>query len=189
MKKSIIAAGAASIALAAMPVLGVFATPDVTDTIEVTIQESCTFTSGGADTTYEYSGTNADGQVDPLNNSTNVHSFTVFCNDNDGYTVSATAESLTASGISDEFAYVATLPSSGVDGKWHATVAAATGNTNTLTIEQLPAGGAATDIVTIDEASAAGGETFTVAYSAYIGTATPAGTYSGHIEYTLTPNA
>ena len=39
MKKSIIATGAASLALAAMPVLGVFA--DVTDTVILTIPSSC----------------------------------------------------------------------------------------------------------------------------------------------------
>ena len=46
MKKSLIATGAASLALAAMPVVGVFATQDpaqVVDTVRVIIDESCTF--------------------------------------------------------------------------------------------------------------------------------------------------
>lgn len=45
MKKSIIATGAASLALAAMPIVGVFAdtyTSSVTDTLTVNIPESCT---------------------------------------------------------------------------------------------------------------------------------------------------
>ena len=49
MKKSIIATGAASLALAAMPVVGVFATPvatgTVTDTLNVNIPPSCTITN------------------------------------------------------------------------------------------------------------------------------------------------
>ena len=40
MKKSLIATGAAAVALAAMPALGAFA--DVTDTVKITIQGSCT---------------------------------------------------------------------------------------------------------------------------------------------------
>lgn len=44
MKKSLIATGAASLALAAMPVVGVFATtPNVVDTVQVTIDKACTF--------------------------------------------------------------------------------------------------------------------------------------------------
>ena len=48
MKKSIIAAGAASVALAAMPILGAFAadTP-VTDTINAKIGSGCSVTAGG----------------------------------------------------------------------------------------------------------------------------------------------
>ena len=56
MKKSLIATGAASLALAAMPVVGVFAVDgpvQVVDTVRVTIDESCTFeaTQGGATVT------------------------------------------------------------------------------------------------------------------------------------------
>ena len=44
MKKSLIVTGAASLALAAMPVVGVFAeAPEVVDTITVKIAESCSF--------------------------------------------------------------------------------------------------------------------------------------------------
>ena len=189
MKKSLIAAGAASIALAAMPVVGVFADDDrsVTDTINVTIEASCTFSQGGDDAAYSYSGTNADGVVNPVNNSSNVHTFTVFCNNNSGYKVSATATALNQSpAISDNFAYVASLPSSGVDGAWNATIATSAA---ALTAAQLPDGGTATDIISNAGASATGGETFTATYTAYIGTETPAGTYTGTIAYTLAPNA
>ena len=48
MKKSIIAAGAASVALAAMPVVGAFATytGTFTDKIQTNIDETCTFSRG-----------------------------------------------------------------------------------------------------------------------------------------------
>lgn len=187
MKKKLIAAGAASLAVAAMPIVGVFAADDrsVTDTINVTVDASCTFSDGGADVEYSINGANGQS-VNPVNNSSNEHSFTVFCNNNSGYKVSATASALTKSGVTDNFAYAATLPS-GTAGAWNAAISQAQGGS--LTIEQLPSGGAATDIVTLGEASAAAGETFKATYTAYIGTETPAGTYTGTIGYTLAPNA
>ena len=186
MKK--LAIVASSVALAAMPVVGVFAADDtgVTDTIQVTVSPSCTFSQGGDDATYSATGTNTSGVVQPKNNNTNVHTFTVFCNNNTGYKVSATATALNQSpAITANFAYAATLPSTGTTGAWHAEIA--TEDTG-LTATQLPASGAATDIITKAGASDADGEDFTATYTAYIGTATPAGTYSGTIAYTLAAN-
>ena len=189
MKKSLIAgAGVAALAMAAVPFAGVFADPAAdqlaTDTIQITVEASCTFTTGSGDTTYTATGTNQSGQVAPQNaSSSSVHNFTVFCNNNSGYNVTAVAQALTASGITDDFDYVATLPSSGADGAWHATIA------GTGVQDQLPDGGASTTIVNRAEASGASGESFTSTYSAYIGTETPAGTYDGDITYTLAPNA
>ena len=179
MKKLAIAAS--SVALAAMPVLGVFADP-VTDTIKVTVNPSCTFIAGGAGAEYVANGANG-ASVSPVNSSSNEHSFTVFCNNNKGYTVSATASALGQTGVTDNFAYAATLPS-GTAGAWNAAISQAEGGP--LTIEQLPSGGGATNIVTLGEASGASGETFKAAYTAYIGTETPSGTYQGTIAYTLT---
>lgn len=189
MKKLAIA-GASIVALtgAVAPMAAVFAEDDTssTDTIQVTVSPSCTFSQGGGDATYSATGTNASGVVNPSNNSSNVHNFTVFCNNNTGYKVSATATALNQTpSITANFAYAATLPSSGTTGAWHATIASeATG----VTAAQLPAGGAATDIITKAGASGADGEAFTATYTAYIGTETPAGTYSGTIGYTLAAN-
>ena len=189
MKKSLIAgAGVAALAMAAVPFVGVFADDDtsVTDTIQVTVSPSCTFSQGGDDATYSATGTNTSGVVQPKNNNTNVHTFTVFCNNNTGYKVSATAQALNQNpAISANFAYAATLPSTGTTGAWHAEIA--TEDTG-LTATQLPASGAATDIITKAAASDADGENFTATYTAYIGTATPSGTYSGTIGYTLAAN-
>lgn len=180
MKKLAIAAS--SVALAAMPVVGVFAADPVTDNIKVTVNSSCTFTDGGSGVEYSANGTNGQ-PVNPVNNSSNEHSFTVFCNNNKGYKVSATASALTQSGgVTDNFAYAATLPS-GTAGAWNAAFSQAAGGT--LTIEPLPTGGQATDIVSLGKASGADGETFKATYTAYIGTETPSGTYQGTIAYTL----
>lgn len=178
MKKLAIAG--ASLALAAVPVVGVFADPQATDTIEVTVNSSCTFTAGAGTATYSASGANG-ASVNPSSGGSNEHPFTVFCNDNDGYTVSATASALTQENVSANFAYEDQLPS-GATGAWNATISQ-TGTV--LTIRQLPSGGAATDIVTKESASATGGESFKAAYTAYIGSATPTGTYTGTIAYTL----
>ena len=77
------------------------------------------------------------------------------------------------------------LPSTGTTGAWHAEIA--TEDTG-LTATQLSNGGAATDVITKAGASDADGESFTATYTAWIGTATPAGTYSGTIAYTLAAN-
>ena len=53
MKKSIIAAGAASVALAAMPMVGVFAAQgdgNLQDTIKVNISESCSISRKAGET-------------------------------------------------------------------------------------------------------------------------------------------
>ena len=188
MKKSLIAgAGVAALAMAAVPFAGVFATDanqQATDTIQITVDASCTFTAGSGATTYSAEGTNASGVVAPQNtSSSSVHNFTVFCNNDSGYTVTAAAEALSATGITDVFDYVATLPSTGVDGAWHAQIAG-TGLKN-----QLPDDGTSTTIIERAEASGASGESFTATYSAYIGTETPAGVYDGNIVYTLAPGA
>ena len=133
MKKSLVAgASVAALAMAAVPFAGAFAA-DVTDTIEVTVASACSFTGGSAGVSYEASGNNG-ASVQPKNNNSNEHEFTVFCNNSKGYTVSATAHSLTQSGVTDTFAYAATLPS-GTTGAWNATISQAAGGS--LTIEQL----------------------------------------------------
>ena len=186
MKKSIIAAGAASVALAAMPVLGVFAEDDraATDTINVTVSPSCTFKAGGDNVVYSATGTNASGTVNPVNNSSNEHEFTVFCNNNGGYNVTAVATALNQDpAITANFAYVNDTSTSftGTSGAWNATM-----SSSDLTIaNQLPDGGTSTKIISHAGASGADGETFKATYTAYIGTATPAGTYTGTIAYTL----
>lgn len=196
MKKLAIAAS--SVALAAMPMVGVFADPAAdqiaTDTISIQVKDACSFTAGDADRTYSVANATNGTPVSPTNTDGpgNVHSFTVFCNKNSGYTVSSTAANLTASNISDVFAYATSLPNAQseaaakADGKWNATIAAGAGLTD-QEISQITAAATAATIVNHGAASVADGETFTSTYTAWVGTETPAGTYSGTISYTLAP--
>ena len=191
MKKLAIAGSA--VALAAMPVVGVFATDvtSVTDTIQLTVEATCTFNtenSGNAsDTTY--SATVANGAQASLSNGS-AHVFNVFCNDNDGWKVTAGApNNLAGTGTNAHvISYqAAALPSSGTEGAWVATVsgtgvsAELSGITTASAVNYIATAGG----IIATEASSTDGSTFTVTYGAYVGTETAADTYTGTVQYTL----
>lgn len=189
MKKKLIA-GAASVALAAMPVVGVFAAapvtqPNVVDNLQLTVNESCTFSTGaqalnlsdtinaGAQTTW------AAGDPTPTPSS---HAFVVKCNSK-AYTVTATATDLTNSGAVAHgvISYVANanydedVQNIGDDGEWTAVLTG--GNTGAAI---------STTSSTIKSGNATTTDNFSVAYKAYAGNAQNQGTYSGTVTYTLT---
>lgn len=95
MKKSLIATGAAAVALAAMPVLGAFA--DVTDTVRITIDGACsvggstsTPTSGGVTLTE----TMTNGSLKTWDaDGTNGGKLIVSCNNASGWNVKAVGAS------------------------------------------------------------------------------------------------
>lgn len=197
MKKLAIAG--ASVALAAMPVVGVFAleTDDtqVVDTIQVTVQASCTFrtvenSASSADTTYTASGVNG-ASVSPANGGSSTHAFNVFCNNNKGYTVTATANDLAAAtttpAIADKFFYKNSLSqTAGDDGEWHATISTSASGVTAAQLPDSTSGSASGTIITRDTgATPTAGDAWTAAYSALIGTKTTASTYSGTITYNL----
>lgn len=112
MKKSIIAAGAASAVLAAMPVLGVFAdTMTITDTIQVTVSSSCTMaTADGSSTTVAgatYTGSGAPGDLVTVATGTGVDptSIDIQCNANNGYTLTPTFSALSNGTAAHNIAY------------------------------------------------------------------------------------
>ena len=196
MKK--LAIVASSVALAAMPVVGVFAADDldVVDTIKVTVQPSCTFRASGTGTldgTYTASGANG-ATVNPSTSGesgTNVHTFNVFCNNNKGYTVTATAQDLAnidnaSPAIEDVFAYKADLSGLTTTSGWHATIAATTSG---LTAGQLPDSNQGTATGTVitrsNSTTATAGDAWTATYTAKIGSETKAGNYQGTITYNL----
>lgn len=184
MKKSLIATSAAAVALAAMPMAGVFAADDtqVVDTIQVTVDSACTFnaeqSASMSDTTY--SATVKNGAEASFNNS-GAHKFNVMCNNNSGYNVTATATPLTGGTVStNTIPYTASYVNSGANGDWSATVAAGTNNASAVTTGAITSGSV---IVTQNAATAS--TDFTVTYKAYVGTTTPADTYTGTMTYDL----
>ena len=154
-------------------------TTSVTDTINVTVQPSCTFNSVEDKT---YIGSAANGaEVNNFNDS-GIHEFNLFCNDNNGFIVTATPYNLEATGIEDVISYTDNYTHTGVDSMWTAEIASeATGVT---VASPVPVGGGT--IVSSGSSTSAAGVDFTATYKAYVGTATPAGTYTGTIVYTLT---
>lgn len=167
MKKLAIAG--ASLALAAMPLAGVFAVDStVTDVLTVTVEKSCTLTRTGVAATgadYNagtYSRTMIAGELQDLGTST----FTISCNDTAGYDVIGTFGTLTSE-HSDEITYK-TSAAAANDGKWSALVTGGeaayitSGNAVKSSTSQTPSGG----------------DSFTVKYS--VGTASdqPFGTYT-----------
>lgn len=172
MKKSIVA-GAASLVLAAMPVVGVFAVdPEaVVDTLTVTVNESCTFEHNGSESgsfTHEMA-------AGALNASFGTSNFKAACNNGKGYTIGAVFTPLSHQGNAGEaIAYSATTPTAG-SGTWTAQIGdganiAATEGTLANTTTQDPAGGS----------------TYTVNYKVSLHNDQAQGTYRGTATYTLT---
>lgn len=193
MKKALIA-GAASVALAAMPVVGVFAADitTVTDTLQITVDAACsinsvTATTGNDDTTY--TATVENGGTATFNHDSQ-HVFNVVCNNNAGWSVTASApQDLSGtSGNLHEISYQASaLPASATEGAWTATVsgtgvpATAEGNGIADASGHIKTAGG----VIATQSVATAGSSFTVSYAAYVGTETAADTYTGTIGYTL----
>ena len=196
MKKSIIAAGAASVALAAMPVVGAFAAftgGPFTDTIQTTIADSCTFGRGTlTDTTAtgkhpagtwttDTSDTNKDvltavaitpAAAEATLGSTN---FNIICNDQDGYQVAVAAPALTlTSGVTavHPWNYNNTGSASTAASNWRLT---STGDNVDLPNNIVSKRTAAED-----------GKTFLITYFAYAQTGQDSGTYSADVVYTAT---
>ena len=170
MKKSIVA-GAASLVLAAMPVVGVFADnpADVVDTLTVTVNESCNFDH---DTGNTGSFTHAMA-ANALNATFGQSTFKAACNNGLGYDINAVFTSLSHTGNKGEaITYSVTTPTAG-SGTWTATV----GSQNIA-----ETGGKLASRATQDPA---GGSTYTVNYTVSTHDDQAQGTYTGTATYTL----
>lgn len=154
-------------------------TASVTDTINVTVQPSCTFTNVSNET---YAGSATNGAEVNNFNDNGQHVFNIFCNDHNGFEVSATAYDLKATGVEDVIAYTDNYTHTGVNSMWTAGITSS--STGVTVVPVVPIGGGT--IFSSDTNTSTAGVSFTATYSAYVGTATPAGTYTGVIEYTLT---
>ncbi len=209
MKK--IAILGASAALAAMPVVGVFAVdPDtsIVDTLQVTVESSCTFkvdnTTDGMytkDTLYSDANVAGGSQADFSATHSGSHDFEFTCNDTDGFTITALPTNLTSwntttsaagtgDGVISFTEYSVYSGNTGItggterDGKWTAHVTT-TDTDAGMTIAQPSSINSQSPTTIVTKSDALGQATFNVEYKVYAGTSTPADTYRGTITYTL----
>ena len=156
----------------------------VRDTINVTVSPSCTFT--GTNNNKDFAGSAVNGaEVNNFNDS-GEHVFNIFCNDHNGFVVTATPYDLEDSSVeSAKINYTANYSPSGVNGLWTAGIDSDA--TGVEVVATVPKNGGT--ILESSSNTSADGVSFTATYSAYVGSATPAGTYAGRIEYTLTASS
>ena len=177
MKKTLIA-GAATLVFAVTPVFSVFATgdPEVTDSLTVTISPLCSFsrTSSGTNAVSDGAYT-ATMLANAFDAAFGVSSFTAYCNNGHGYTITPTFTSLTFSGATDPVTYSTTTPAAG-SGTWTA-VYDPDGNTPTNLTDS-------TAFVTALGPDSAN-RTFTVTYKVGLLANQPEGTYVGTATYSL----
>lgn len=187
MKKALLA-GTVSLAVAAMPVVGVFAadTTTQTDHLSVTIAKSCTMSSvnhtdgdndegtwGASDDTL--SVTMAAGTYDEDFGAT---TFNIFCNNTSGWKVTAKAAANLTTGADDiplVFSPIANANASG-----YTVTSEGTGITSTgimTSAEQI--------VAQDDKETVNAGVNFTVKYAVAVADGQAAGTYIGDVVYTL----
>ncbi len=205
MKKTLIA-GAASVALAAMPVVGVFAAGSQEDTIVVGISESCTIAlaaGGHADGTDTVKGTwGAGSDVNKLSgsvangsasNNFGSSTLTISCNKSSGFNVAASATALEAStvtepGTSNKVTIPLNASFSGSQSGWAYKVeneGLSAGITNNTASWSATASNASL----VSGTAPINNGSFTVTYGVGVDTTQPADTYTGSITYTITPAA
>ena len=173
MKKLIIA-GSASLALAAMPMVGVFAADPaaLTDTLQITVNESCTFERGtGGSSTFQK--TMAASAVDDNFGS---NTFTSKCNNGLGYTVTGDFSDIEEDNDrGTAIAYGTVTPDSTHLGIWTAYKSTATAGNITNH----------SSILNTSAADPAGGTSFSVTYKVGLHDNQEQGTYTGTATYTL----
>lgn len=172
MKKSIIA-GAASVALAAMPVMGAFAATSVTDTITANVTDACSFNRTAGEGTYATSIL-PNAIVENFASS----SFAVTCN----FATGAKDINVTASFtdlVNGEFAipYSGTALTAGTAG-WNA----AAGDFSAGAVSIADGG----DLINVEGATE--NQTATVWYSVATDADQETGAYKGYATYTLAEN-
>ena len=186
MKKALIA-GAASVALAAMPMAGVFAADiTLTDTLNVTVNEVCTMTQSGVATspaTYAsntYAKTMTSGETATLGTT----SLLVKCNNPSGYKIKGTfanlagqksSENSTTNG--DSIEYAATLAA----GKWTAYLGSSETGITSAEATNIASTNASGDTET--------GVTYSITYKVQTTDSQTAGFYTGTATYELTKNS
>ena len=199
--------GAASIALAAMPVAGVFAaqqTSTITDTLNARVLSACEFTRVGVAGSSSQVDTTA-GEVAPawdgpttaspaltgktysatIRPSTDVElgtsTFTGYCNDAAGFSVTVATPNLSDGG-SNTIAFSGTAPDGTTGEGW--TLEKDKGESTAALITAT----GATFMGKNTPTDAANPVTATATYKVYTKSTTKSGTYSGDVVYTFTYN-
>lgn len=166
MKKTIIAGAAASVALAAMPLVGVFAEdPKVVDTFNVTVNKSCTF---GSTTGQTYTASLDMNDIEEFTGKKTT--LTVICNGTSGYNVTASFIGLTSGDNTIPY-YTTDAPTAGKS------VWAAYKNGTPLT--------SGVNVMENDSNTSATGDTIDITYKVSTADGQAAGTYEGSATYTL----
>ena len=158
--------------VAMTPTVGAFAvsTSSVTDTVQLTMAASCTFSAA----TNTYSATMA---VNSVNNTVGTTSMNVKCNKYNGYYVTGTMTALTnSSATSNTIPYGASAPAAGT-AKW------AVYDSTSGVASYITSGGR---VMQNTGKTSTSGDTHTLVYKVATGAWQPTGTYSGTATYTLT---
>ncbi len=173
MRKSIIA-GAASVALAAMPVMGAFAATSVTDTITANVSDACSFNRTAGEGTYATSIL-PNAIVENFASS----SFAVTCNFGDNETRNINVTASFTDLVNGEYAipYSGTALTAGTAG-WNA----AAGDLSATAISLTDGG----DLINVENATE--NQTATVWYSVATDADQETGAYKGYATYTLAEN-
>ena len=194
MKKSIIATGTAAVALAAMPALGAFA--DVTDTVVLTIQSSCSVgqtsaTAGAGKTITETNAVNSHLYTYDADGSTGGGgTLKVTCNDASGWNVKAVGSStgtpVTSMAASNSGTPIVTgTAESGATSNWMFKVAGTGTVAGYQSWSAIPA--TATKVATGSTAVSEGA--ISTGYQVWVSATQQADTYTGKVTYTVAPGA
>ena len=192
MKKSLIATGAASLALAAMPVLGAFA--DVTDTVRITINSSC---SVGGDTATTGSGvtlteTMANGATKTWDaDGTAGGKLMISCNDAGARNITAVGTG--ADATNKNYMNAATTgtdiatgeATSGATSNWAFKLAGTGVVSNYTSFRAVPA--SATKVATSTDPAAS--VVINTGYRVFVSATQEADTYEGKVTYTVAQGA
>ncbi len=200
MKKSLIAAAGATLAVAAMPAVGVFAATSGSfiDTLTVTVNGGCTMessaTAAGVYADRSFSGSVDAGTAIELNGGTTQTgaTMTISCNaTGTAWKVTAVADGLTGSGdaanASIEPGAVTTGDTSGWAIKSHATGASSNPYENYKAYEEDSQGAHYTTFLTGTTGGTAA--TFNPSYQVYASPTQKPGNYGGTVVYTIGLNS
>ena len=169
----------ASAALAAMPVVGVFATDitTMTDVLTISVEDTCTFDAAS----HSYSATMEANQ---LNENVGTTLMKVTCNNYTGYTVTGAFGDLNGNG-SNKIAFASTAPTAG-SGTWAAYSTPTVGG-SAGTAAYLTNGG---EVIKNTQQTPAGGDSASIVYKASTTNNQAAGTYTNASAavYTLAKN-